>query len=99
VKPLERETPAGVFVRKVVEVTSTRGAGTPGDPVRQVVQYWSADEGDGQLLAEKDPCQRASLVEQMVGAMAHFRDRVRPDMSAYDALSAAIDLLRAEVER
>ena len=36
----------------VIETRSIRGHGITNDPVREVVQYWSAD---GSLLAENDP--------------------------------------------
>jgi hypothetical protein len=99
VKPLERETPTGVFVRKVVEVTSTRGDGTTGNPVRNVVQYWSADEGDGQLLAEKDPYQAERLLERAAAAVAGFRDTTSPNLSAHEVLSAAVDIIRGQASR
>lgn len=35
----------------VIEIVFNRGKGIPGDPVREVRQYWSTD---GQLLAECD---------------------------------------------
>lgn len=37
---------------EVIETIITRGSGTPDNPYRSVVQYWSKG---GQLLAESDP--------------------------------------------
>lgn len=39
-------------VIQVIETQATRGAGTEGDPVRTVIQYW---DFDGNHLAENDP--------------------------------------------
>lgn len=45
--------PTPVRIIQVVETSLTvRGSGREGDPVRQIVQYWSLE---GQLLAEADP--------------------------------------------
>lgn len=47
--------PRGTDSAKVIQVIETRaimGAGERGDPVREVVQYWSFD---GEMLAEYDP--------------------------------------------
>lgn len=46
--------PRGTDSARVIQVIETRaivGVGIPGDPVREVVQYWSFD---GEKLAEKD---------------------------------------------
>lgn len=36
---------------EVIEVQGVRGSGTEGDPIREVIQYWSKA---GRLLAEYD---------------------------------------------
>lgn len=48
------ETPRSARIVTVIETQATRGAGTDGDPVRIVTQYWQA-EGESKLLAEHDP--------------------------------------------
>lgn len=49
-------TPRSVEVVKLIQVCALRGAGVDGDPVREVVQYWSLD---GKLVAERDPSTRS----------------------------------------
>ena len=39
-------------VIQVIETKAMRGSGTPKQPIREVIQYWSFD---GELLAENDP--------------------------------------------
>lgn len=50
-----------MFNAKLIQVIVTelelRGKGTEGSPLRRITQYWSTD---GELLAEKDPFQRAA---------------------------------------
>lgn len=51
----ETARPRGTDSARVIQVIETRaikGIGTPEDPVREVVQYWSFD---GEKLAERDP--------------------------------------------
>lgn len=46
--------PRGTDCAKVIQVIETRslaGAGLPGDPVRELVQYWSFE---GEKLAQRD---------------------------------------------
>lgn len=40
-------------VIQVIQVFSVTGAGVEGDPIRQIVEYYSLD---GELLAWRDPC-------------------------------------------
>ncbi|WP_416492833.1 hypothetical protein [Variovorax sp. tm] len=44
-------TPTSVEVVEVIFVSTSRGDGTPSNPLRSVHQYWSKD---GRLLAETD---------------------------------------------
>lgn len=39
-------------LRAVIETTAARGCGTPEQPTRIVIEYWSLD---GKKLAESDP--------------------------------------------
>lgn len=41
------------IIEQVVRVVATRGRGTPDDPCRRVVTYFSRK---GEYLAENDPC-------------------------------------------
>lgn len=54
----------GARVVRLIETTiATRGAGVPGDPVRQITQYWTLE---GKFLFEIDPCE--VLADQPVKA-------------------------------
>lgn len=60
-KPNRMATPRSVRVIEVVEVIALRGTGQDGDPIREITQYWSADE-DGRLLAEYDACREPEVL-------------------------------------
>lgn len=47
---IERETPTVVELIEVIHVTTSVGAGTKENPVREVNQYWAKN---GELLAER----------------------------------------------
>lgn len=44
-------TPTSVEIVEVIFVSTSRGDGTPSNPLRSVYQYWSKD---GRLLADTD---------------------------------------------
>jgi hypothetical protein len=44
-------TPTSVEIVEVIFVSTSRGDGTPSNPLRSVYQYWSKD---GRLLADND---------------------------------------------
>lgn len=46
---IKKESPQQVKLVEVIQVITSRGAGTKEDPVRKLVQYWSKQ---GILLAE-----------------------------------------------
>lgn len=46
---IKKELPQQVKLVEVIQVITSRGAGTKNDPVRKVIQYWSKH---GTLLAE-----------------------------------------------
>ncbi|MBQ8435309.1 MAG: carboxypeptidase [Oscillospiraceae bacterium] len=51
----------GARIIAVIRTTALRGLGTENDPVREVIQYWDLD---GNLLAEKDPVARETILER-----------------------------------
>ena len=46
---IKKEPPQQVKLVEVIQVITSRGAGTKDDPVRKIIQYWSKQ---GTLLAE-----------------------------------------------
>lgn len=48
---------------QIIEVVTTKGKGVPGDPIRQVAEYWTLD---GKLLATEDCSERLNVSESSV---------------------------------
>lgn len=50
-KPIRLDGCKKAEVIQVIRVTSVRGAGTPEDPIRELIEFWSLE---GYLLAQND---------------------------------------------
>jgi hypothetical protein len=64
----------GARLIQAIETTVSRGRGVAGDPVREVVQYYSPK---GELLAEKDPCPIPPELVHLVKEIDHIDALVR----------------------
>jgi hypothetical protein len=52
-----------VKVVEVLETVSVYGKGVEGDPVREIVEYWTLnEENEMKLLLTIDPCEKSSEV-------------------------------------